>query len=135
MRNGNRSTVGKFALVGVANTLAGLAVIYLCKALFQINDVAANVVGYSVGLLLSFALNRSWTFRFRGAMGSTFMRFVLVILVGYALNLVTVLFALDILRMNGYLAQALGVPLYAVSTYLGCRYFVFVQREEAGVAR
>jgi putative flippase GtrA len=52
----------KFAVVGVANTVVGLAAIYLCKWLLGFNDALANITGYTVGLIISFLLNRGWTF-------------------------------------------------------------------------
>jgi hypothetical protein len=44
--------------------------------------------------------------------------------VAYAANLVTVMAAIHS-GMNGYAAQALGVPLYAAITYWGSRRYAF----------
>jgi len=134
VKSENFLTISKFAFVGIANTFTGLAVIYLLKGIFSVGDAAANLLGYGVGLVISFLLNRSWTFRFLGATWTTLARFALIAFIGYALNLVTVLLAIDVFHFDGYLAQALGVPPYASFTYLGCRYFVFVPREVNGVS-
>ncbi len=61
----------KFGLVGVGNTAFGLTVIYLCKAA-GMADVPANVAGYACGLILSFQLNKAWTF---GASSVLFLYF------------------------------------------------------------
>ena len=47
----------KFLGVGVANTLVALLVIYAAKWYLGLGDVAANALGYSVGLFISFTLN------------------------------------------------------------------------------
>ena len=60
----------RFVLVGVLNTLSGLGVIYALKLLLSMNDVAANFVGYSVGLLIGYVLNARWTFSFRGPLSA-----------------------------------------------------------------
>lgn len=115
----------KFLVVGVANTLVGLAVIYLCKWLFVFGDVLANVCGYAVGLAVSFALNRNWTFRHRGRVNQALVRFLAVFVVAYVCNLVVVLALIRHWGVNAYLAQALGIVPYTLVSYLGSRYFAF----------
>jgi len=56
----------KFPGVGVANTLVALLVIYAAKWLANMGDLAANALGYGVGMLASFTLNSRWTFAHRG---------------------------------------------------------------------
>jgi putative flippase GtrA len=114
----------RFILVGIANTFAGLLVIYALKWLFAMPDVPANLLGYAVGLGVSFFLNARWTFSFRGGLASRLPHFLLVTAIGYGANLAVVCAALN-LAVNGYLAQAAGVAPYALTTYLGSRLFVF----------
>ena len=83
--------VCKFLAVGLLNTLVGLMVIYLCKWVAGFGDVTANMIGYAVGLLNSFAWNRQWTFRDSGAALPALARFASVFLVSYAANLATVM--------------------------------------------
>ncbi len=44
----------RFALVGVANTLLGLLVIYAAKWVAGLPDFPANLIGYFVGLTVSY---------------------------------------------------------------------------------
>ena len=115
----------RFLVVGLANTLIGLSIIYAGKWLIGWNDVVANMVGYSLGLILSFILNKRWSFRYIGSHGPAMFRFVLVIAVAYTLNLCMTLATISIFDVNSYLAQALGVAPYTIITYLGSRYYVF----------
>lgn len=115
---------GRFLSVGVLNLLFGLLVIYGAKWFLQWGDVAANALGYSAGLALSFTLNSRWTFGYRGARAPAAVKFVLVALLAYAVNLLTVLLALR-LDLNDYLAQALGVPPYTLASYFLNKYLVF----------
>jgi hypothetical protein len=48
----------RFVVVG-ANTMIGLAPIYLLKWLVGVGDTAANVGAYSLGLTASFLFNRN----------------------------------------------------------------------------
>lgn len=117
--------MGKFLIVGVANTLLGLTIIYAAKVFWQLDDVSANIVGYSAGLVLSFTLNRQWTFAHFGPRLPALAKFFLVALAAYGLNLVTVVSAISYFGVNSYIAQALGIPPYTLTTYFGSKYFVF----------
>jgi putative flippase GtrA len=118
---------GRFLSVGVLNLLFGLLVIYAAKWFGQFGDVAANALGYAAGLTLSFTLNSRWTFAYRGARAPAAVKFVLVALLAYAVNLLTVLLALRV-GLNDYLAQALGVPPYTLASYFLSKYLVFRAR-------
>lgn len=116
---------GRFLSVGVANTLVGLLVIYLAKWLLHLGDVAANASGYSVGLLLSFALNSRWTFAYRGPHLPALIKFMLVTLAAYAMNLATVMGAITYFGLNSYIAQAVGIVPYTLTSFLASKYLVF----------
>ena len=125
MSGGRFREPGRFISVGVANTLVGLLVIYAAKWLLRLGDVPANALGYAVGLLLSFALNSRWTFAYRGPYLPALVKFVAVVLVAYAMNLFTVLGAISYFGLNGYIAQAMGIVPYTLTTYLASKYLVF----------
>jgi putative flippase GtrA len=115
----------RFLLVGIANTLVGLSVIYLIKWFSAVGDALANACGYAIGLMVSFMLNRNWTFRHSGAILPAAVRFFIVFAIAYIANLGTVLTLVHRFGINGYLAQLLGVPPYTALFYLGSRYVAF----------
>jgi putative flippase GtrA len=115
----------RFVLVGVVNSFAGLAAIYFCKLFIGLGNVAANMIGYGFGLVVSFVLNSAWTFQYRGAVFPAVLRFVLVFLVSYGTNLVFVLLLIDHWGINSYIAQAVGILPYTVTFYVLSRTFVF----------
>jgi putative flippase GtrA len=115
----------RFGIVGLLNTVLGLAVIFAAKALLGLGDFAANLSGYGLGLMCSFLLNRSWTFRHEGRAYAAFWRFGVAFAVAYGLNLATVFGLRDAIGVNSYLAQACGVVPYTISFYLMSAYYVF----------
>jgi putative flippase GtrA len=117
--------LGRFLSVGVLNMVVGLLVIYACKWFFDANDVAANAIGYAAGLTTSFTLNSRWTFAYRGPQLPALIKFLLVALVAYGMNLLTVVMLIQHVGVNGYLAQALGIPAYTLTTYLASKFIVF----------
>jgi putative flippase GtrA len=125
----------RYLVVGAGNTLVGLLVIYLGMYAMELGDVAANALGYAVGIVLGFVLNRSWTFGHRGSMLPALGRFLLVLAIAYAANLAVVVFIADHLHGNRYVAQAIGIIPYTLIGYIGSRFFAFGRARTAGTVR
>jgi putative flippase GtrA len=115
----------RYLSVGVANTLVGLLVIYACKWALGTDDALANLIGYGVGILLGFHVNKKWTFGHEGDYWTSLLRYLGVLACAYLANLVTVLYAIEGLGIDGYLAQPLGIVPYTLIGYLGGYYFAF----------
>jgi putative flippase GtrA len=118
------STLVRFLLTGAANTLLGLAIIYALK-LLGMHDVAANLLGYALGISISYAMHAAWSFSYRGSIRAALPRYVLVTVLAYLANLATVSVALYWWGLNGYVAQAFGIPPYVLVGYLGAKLYVF----------
>jgi putative flippase GtrA len=116
----------RFMAVGVLNTAIGLTFIFAAKALLGWGDLAANAFGYAIGLMASFVLNRTWTFRDRGRIGAAMLRFLGAFGLAYMANLATVFALRDFAALNSYLAQAAGVIPYTIVFFLISRVFVFL---------
>lgn len=125
MKQGVCLEAGKFLSVGVINTLTGLLIIYAAKWFLEAGDIIANVSGYVIGLLVSFTLNSRWTFSYNGHQFYALGKFLLVALIAYAANLLTVMIAIHYYELNSYIAQALGVPLYTLTSFFASKYWVF----------
>jgi putative flippase GtrA len=115
----------RFALVGCANTLLGFAAILLAGWLLQLGDLAANAVGYGCGLLLSFALNRQYTFRYEGRTAGALIRYLLAFAVSYGVNVGVLVFFTTVLGQSSVLSQAAAVGSYAITFYALSRWVVF----------
>lgn len=127
--------LARFVLVGLSNTALGLLVIFGCKAWLGLGDAAANFTGYALLIVVSFVLNREWTFQDAGDPVASLQRFVLVLAAAYLANLGTTLAAIDLLHVDDYLAHVLGVGPYAAVGYVGSRWFVFTAPRAAGAGQ
>lgn len=117
--------LARFALVGVINTAVGFALILLGLRL-GLGDYAANALGYGLGLGVSYALNRSWTFRAVNAPSwAEFGRFAASFVLAYGANLSVLVLG----RAAGLAGQPLlhlaGLGLYSVLFYVLSRTIVF----------
>lgn len=115
----------RFALVGIVNTLVGLAVIFGLMFFFGIGPGVANALGYAIGLLISFVLNRLWTFESGRSVKDVLPKYLAVAFLSYLLNLGIVLSASSGLGINPYVSQVMGIVSYTIFMFCGCRWFVF----------
>jgi putative flippase GtrA len=110
--------------VGALNTLLCLALIMGLRQGLGWPDAWASLLGYGVGVLLSFVVNRRWTFRCTGRGLDRLPRFVVVLAAAWLCNLAVVLTLLQAGWPPAW-AHASGAPVYTLVSYLGCAWFVF----------
>lgn len=115
----------RFAMVGVANTFIGYGVILFLHYGLGAAPVASNIGGYAIGALLSYGLNRSFTFSSQRAHGQALPRFCLVAAACFAINLLVLKVCVALLSWPVALAQALAMGSYTASFYLASRFLVF----------
>ena len=120
----------RFVLTGVLNTTVGLSVIFALKWFLQLADTPANLVGYAVGLVVSYLVNSRWTFRYRESLLPVLPQYALVVLVAYLANLACVHLCIR-WGLDSYLAQTAGVVPYAGLSYSLLRWFVFGKARSA----
>lgn len=118
----------RFGSVGLLNTAVGLAVIY--AALFAgLGDFLSNALGYSVGLLLSFLLHRSWTFAGKGkSLSRDALAFFATWLVAYAVNLGVLSMGRALGWSENPLVHLLAVMAFSATSYLLSDRLVFVSK-------
>lgn len=121
-----RGEILRYLSVGVLNTLVGLTTIWGLM-LLGTPPIPANVCGYTIGLVVSFYLNRKWTFRVSSNWGMV-VRYILVFAVAYALNLLVLYAGIALFDSQGYFAQLPAMVAYSVSFYLLSKFFVFVSQ-------
>jgi putative flippase GtrA len=121
----------RYLAVGVANTTVSLAVIYGCMAILGAGVHESNAIGYAFGVVLSFVLNKRWTFRHEGSALASFGKWLGVLAVAYVCNLAAVHISATVLGINPYLSQLTGIPVYVAIGFLGSRLIVFRHDDRA----
>ena len=115
----------KFALVGVSNTLIDYGVFALLAQLFSVNIYLSQVISYSCGIINSYVLNRSWTFRAKeGFFSPALLRFLVLNLC--MLGVSTALLALYVrLGLTKLVAKACTVAFTMAIGFVANRLWVF----------
>jgi putative flippase GtrA len=105
----------KFGIVGVSNTLIAFAVYTVLLKVFGVWYVAASGIGFAVGAVNGFLLNRRWTFREHVGDALTPVRWAIVQTCGLGLNLGLVYLFVHDLGMDELVGQ---IPTTAIVTVL-----------------
>lgn len=130
MRAGELWTALRFASVGVVNTAIGLAAILALQGLAGWHPFAANAGGYMVGGIVSYLLNRRYTFNSLRMHRQAAPRFAAAMAACFGLNLLCLQLALHVLGWSAIVAQALAVGTYTLAFFGVCRLWVFAPGAE-----
>lgn len=115
----------RFLAVGLFNTGLGYCIIFACMYLAGITPEASNVIGYAVGLVASYLLNKSYTFKKNSSRRGEFIIFLAVFALAYGLNFLALLALVRGMEMHQGLSQVLAGVVYVSVSYLMNKYFVF----------
>jgi putative flippase GtrA len=122
--------MARYGLVGLANTVVGLSAIYAAMHVLHWHYAAANVLGYGLGLAVSFLLNRRFTFRSsRAAAPREPLLFLLVFGASYAIQMGALVLCVELLHVNRCAAQALAMAVYTAVGYAGNKFITFRVRK------
>ena len=116
----------RFGVVGATNTALTLATYAVLVALHAPVPLA-GAVGWGVGAVNGFVLNRAWTFRgaARGAVPAA--RYVAVQLMGSALNAALVAIAVGHEHLPRLAGELVVLPPVTLLTFVLCRGWVFAR--------
>lgn len=115
----------KFGVVGVANTLLTFAVYTLLLKVFGVWYLAASAIGFVVGTINSFLLNRRWTFREHVGDALTPVRWAVVQCCGLGINEGLLWVFVHQAQLDKLVAQALATAVVTVSTFFANRAWTF----------
>ena len=111
-----------FNLVGLVNTIFGFSLIF--SLMFMgLSATVSNVIGYFFGAILSYYLNKKYTFKSKEKNSSEAIKFFTVLFISYIINFI--ILQLLITRTDPYLAQLISAIAYTVSSFILAKFFVF----------
>ena len=114
----------KYLLVGIINTIVGYGIIFFLMFV-GVSPEISNIVGYAVGISVSYVLNKIYTFQSKAHPKKEFPKFVLSLLASYTLNFLTLVLCIHILKINPYISQIISGAVYTLSGFVFLKYFAF----------
>ena len=125
----------KFLLVGLINTAVGTGVMFLLYNLGHFNYWISSACNYIVGGIVSFFLNKYFTFTNHEKSLKQVLYFILTLAVCYVLayliakRAVYMLLSTHSEKLRDNISLLVGMCLYTILNYFGQRLFVFAKRE------
>ena len=125
----------KFVIVGVINTLFGSAVMFGCYNLLHSSYGLSVAANYVFGSILSYFLNKRFTFKNTEKGAGTLIRFAVnvglccLIAYGAARPLVRLILSGASATLRDNLAMLVGMGLFVVLNYIGQRFFAFAEKK------
>ena len=129
-------TTIKFLIVGVVNTLVGTGLMFILYNVFSVNYWISSASNYIVGSIVSYFLNKYFTFQNKEKSWRQILSFVVNITICYliaygaAKPAVSRIFSGFNEKIQGNLSMLAGMCLFVVLNYLGQRLFVFRKKSE-----
>ena len=130
------ATFLKFILVGVVNTLVGTAIMFFCFNVLAWSYWISSALNYIVGSIVSYFLNKRYTFQQKGHDLYTILKFIMniticyVLAYGFAKPLVTWLLSGLSTNVQGNIALLVGMVLFVAFNYIGQRFWAFSQKKD-----
>jgi putative flippase GtrA len=115
----------RYVAVGVLNTAIGYALIFAFMYAAGLSPKVSNVLGYAFGLVVSYGLNRVYTFHSRNAKAPEFVRFLLIFAIAFGANFAALALFLQMPQIPVPLSQLAAGGVYVVTSYVLSRRFVF----------
>jgi putative flippase GtrA len=115
----------KFGIVGVSNTVLAFAIYTVLLKVFGVWYLAASAIGFVVGAINGFLLNRRWTFAGHVGDSLTPVRWGVVQGCGLALNEGLLYLFVDGVEIEKLLGQAFATVIVTVITFLVNRAWTF----------
>lgn len=124
-------TTIKFILVGIVNTIVGTGVMFFLYNFCSVNYWIASASNYIVGSIVSYFLNKYFTFKNTERSTRQIVKFIINILVcyfiayGVARPVVATLLPGAREKAGGNIAMLVGMSLFVILNYFGQRFYVF----------
>ena len=128
-------TFWKFILVGIINTIVGTSVMFLCYNAFHLNYWVSSAMNYIIGSIVSYFLNKYFTFQNKQRSWKIVIKFIVNISVcyliayGVAKPLVARILSGQSVTIQENRAMLVGMCLFVGLNYLGQRFFAFKKEE------
>ncbi len=130
------ASLWKFLLVGVVNTLFGSAIMFVFYNIFGIPYWISTASNYVFGSILSYFLNKYFTFKSKNTTVSGVVKFIVnvsicyLIAYGGAKQLVLFIFDSYSTKLKDNIAMLVGMVAFTFLNYCGQRFFVFRKNNE-----
>lgn len=116
----------RFAVVGFSGLLLDYGITAFSKEIIHIHKYLANAIGFIVAATSNYYLNRLWTFRSHNPeIMLEFSHFMLVSIIGLAINTLILWLVIKRWNFNFYLSKAFAIAVVTLWNFSANAVFTF----------
>lgn len=115
----------KFNLVGIINTAVDF-VIFTLLTFSGLHHLISQIISYSCGMVNSYLLNKSWTFKHKKkSSGREAVKFIVVNIIALSIALLFLYIFRDLMGMHVLLSKVFATGFSVVVNFVGNKFWVF----------
>jgi putative flippase GtrA len=119
------STLSKYVLVGITSLIIYYFFLFATFTLLHFHYSYCLAVALFFSVLCHFLLNQIITFKFFGRIINVIPKYLLIVLINYLIQIMSISFLLKFLNLNFYTASFFAVCLSVFFGFFALKYFVF----------
>ena len=125
------NTFIKFILVGLVNTFVGMSVMFVCYNVLNCNYWFSSTMNYVTGSVISYYLNKNFTFRNKARNWRIVVKFIINIVICYLLafglaqKLALIILSGYALHFQENIAMFAGSAIFIILNYIGQKLWAF----------
>lgn len=129
-------TTVKFVFVGIINTIVGTSVMFFCYNFLNMGYWKASALNYIIGSVVSYFLNKYFTFKSHKKSFKEIVRFVINIsicyLLAYGMAKPAAMYIMSMYsrKIQENVAMFVGMGLFVIFNYCGQKFWVFTQESD-----
>ncbi len=122
----------KFSLVGALNSLVHFCVFVVLHRLAMVHYLVSSSIGYGVGMINSYVLNKRWTFSINGGdFRREFGKFAVVNMIALLANIGALRFFKEQIHLSAETGQVCAIGFSILVNFFGNRYWTFKKYEKS----
>lgn len=120
----------KFGFIGMINTAITIGSYAFFVYIIGMNFIAANIIGYLLGMINSYIWNKNWVFQVKESHFLFYIKFFIVNLAMLGLNSLGLYFLVTTFHLNKLLSQIVVVGFVMIINYFLTKKWTFTSKKE-----
>lgn len=107
----------KYGIVGLLGTFIHFGILLILVELFLIHPVLSSSIGFIVVVVISYFLNKKWTFQSENGGYNEFIKYLIVSCSGLVINTVIMYCSVNIFQFEYFVGQLIVTIVIPLSNY------------------
>ncbi|MBS3027307.1 MAG: GtrA family protein [Dolichospermum sp. DET50] len=108
----------RYGIVGAIGTITHLLILLLLVEILSFNPIISSSLAFIVVVFISYYLNYNWTFKSTTKHFTVLIRYIIVCLSGFTLNIIIMFIVVDVLNLYYMLGQIISIIVIPISNFI-----------------